>query len=200
MDTFLRAYLPFYLLLYLGVAFVWPTYRTRKQTGINPVTFSSRDTGHDYIGFIMKQLIGLLLVAVIFYTADRGWYQYLLPVWYMENEGIRIAGLLLIHVSLIWVIIAQQQMSNSWRIGIDENNKTELVTHGVFGISRNPIFLGMIATVLGLFLVLPNALTFFLALSVYIVIQVQIRLEEDFLEQQHGEGYIAYKEKVRRLI
>jgi protein-S-isoprenylcysteine O-methyltransferase Ste14 len=31
-------------------------------------------------------------------------------------------------------------MDNSWRIGIDEENKTGLVTKGIFSISRNPIF------------------------------------------------------------
>ena len=30
---------------------------------------------------------------------------------------------------------------------------------GVFGLSRNPIFLGMMLTLLGLFLVIPNAVT-----------------------------------------
>jgi protein-S-isoprenylcysteine O-methyltransferase Ste14 len=51
--------------------------------------------------------------------------------------------------------IAQYQMSNSWRIGIDEKNKTELVTKGIF-YSRNPIFLGMIISILGIFLILPT--------------------------------------------
>jgi protein-S-isoprenylcysteine O-methyltransferase Ste14 len=34
------------------------------------------------------------------------------------------------------------QMGDSWRIGIDQEQKTSLVRHGVFKLSRNPIFLG----------------------------------------------------------
>jgi hypothetical protein len=34
-------------------------------------------------------------------------------------------------------------MKNSWRIGIDTVTKTELVTTGLFAISRNPFFFGM---------------------------------------------------------
>ena len=45
-------------------------------------------------------------------------------------------------------------MSNNWRIGIDEENNTELVTIGIFSISRNPIFFGMIISVFGLFLII----------------------------------------------
>ena len=91
-------------------------------------------------------------------------------------------------------------MSKSWRIGIDENHKTELVTKGIFGLSRNPIFLGMIFTVFGLFLIIPNALTFFLTLTTYFIIQIQIRLEEEFLEKQHGQNYLSYKSNTNRLI
>jgi protein-S-isoprenylcysteine O-methyltransferase Ste14 len=108
--------------------------------------------------------------------------------------------LALIHIALVWISIAQFQMSNSWRIGIDEKNKTKLVTDGVFSISRNPIFLGMIISVLGLFFIVPNALTFFLTITTYIVIQIQIRLEEEFLQKQHSQDYVNYKLKTKRLI
>ena len=80
-------------------------------------------------------------------------------------------------------------MSNSWRIGIDEKNKTELVIKGVFSISRNPIFLGMIISILGLFMIVPTALSFCLLITTYFIIQIQIRLEENFLEKQHKQEY-----------
>lgn len=200
MQTFLKIYLPIYLLFYLLVAFILPTYKTWKQTGINPVTFGKEDTAHNYIGFVMKLLIVLLFLMTVIHSLSPDIYDYLLPAWYMKNKFILILGLVLIHISLIWIFIAQHQMSNNWRIGIDEANKTSLVTRGVFSISRNPIFLGMIVTVFGLFLVLPNALSFFLACTSFLIIQIQIRLEEEFLEKQHGQLYNQYKSKTRRLI
>ncbi|HUN04587.1 MAG TPA: methyltransferase, partial [Niabella sp.] len=84
--------------------------------------------------------------------------------------------------------------------GIDKKNKTDLVTDGVFRISRNPIFFGMMISVMGLFLILPNMMTFFLFFTTCIIIQIQIRLEEEFLEKQHGQTYLEYKRTVRRLI
>lgn len=200
MQVFSKIYLPVYMLIYLAVAFILPSFRTWKQTGINPVTFGKEDTAHNYIGFIMKLLIALLFFMTLVYSLSHRLYNYLLPVWYLENQFVVIAGLAIIHVALIWIMIAQFQMSNSWRIGIDEENKTQLVTKGIFSISRNPIFFGMIGTVLGLFLILPNALSFFLTLTSYFIIQIQIRLEEEFLERQHGEAYKNYKSKTRRLI
>jgi protein-S-isoprenylcysteine O-methyltransferase Ste14 len=196
----LKIYLPIYIILYMLVAFVIPTYRTYKQTGINPITFGKNDNAHDYIGFIMKVLIVLLFVAVLTYSMSEKMYSYLVPISYLQTQILTITGLALIHIALVWISIAQFQMSNSWRIGIDEENKTKLVTDGVFSISRNPIFLGMIISVLGLFFIVPNALTFFLTITTYIVIQIQIRLEEEFLQKQHAQDYVNYKLKTKRLL
>ncbi|HMZ47312.1 isoprenylcysteine carboxylmethyltransferase family protein [Flavobacterium filum] len=198
--TWLKIYLPIYLLLYLLVAFVIPTYRTYKKTGINPVTFGKSENAHDYIGFVMKILIALLFFSVLIFSIFQNFYLYLCPIHFLQNSIVQLIGLVLIHFSLIWISVAQFQMSNSWRIGIDENNRTELVTTGIFSISRNPIFLGMILSVLGLFLITPNAIMFCLTFTTYIIIQIQIRLEEEFLERQHTKNYINYKQKTRRLI
>jgi protein-S-isoprenylcysteine O-methyltransferase Ste14 len=199
-DTFLKIYLPIYILLYLVIAFVIPTYKTYKATGINPITFGKEDNAHDYIGFVMKILIGLPFVTVLFFSFGNNNYQYCSPILFLEINILKIIGLALIHISLLWIAIAQYQMSNSWRIGIDEKNKTALVTIGIFSISRNPIFLGMMISVLGIFLVLPNALSLFTAVSTYFIIQIQIRLEEVFLLREHGEEYLKYKKKVKRLL
>lgn len=200
MEQFLKVYLPVYLIFYLLAAFILPSYRVWKRTGVNPVTFGSDDTAHNYIGFVMKIFIALLILSTLIFSLSKHWYSYLLPAWYLTNDIFIILGLGIIHAALLWIIVAQFQMSNSWRIGIDEKNKTKLVTTGIFRLSRNPIFFGMILSVLGLFFIMPNALSFFLVLSTYIVIQIQIRLEEEFLEREHGENYRAYKIKTRRLI
>ncbi|MFY8191279.1 MAG: methyltransferase family protein [Bacteroidia bacterium] len=98
------------------------------------------------------------------------------------------------------IYFAQKHMKNSWRIGIDNETKTELVTSGLFGLSRNPIFFGMILSLIGLFLSTPNAFTALFLILGYVLIQIQIRLEEEFLMKEHGEKYLRYKQKVRRLI
>ncbi|MGV3657713.1 MAG: methyltransferase family protein [Chitinophagaceae bacterium] len=196
----LRMYLPVFILMYLMVTFVLPIWRVYKTSGINPVTFGKTDNAHDYIGKLMKLLVLLLVAAVLIYAYMPQFYRHLVPLAYFESEGFRIAGLALIHVSLVWLVAAQYQMQQSWRIGIDENNKTALVTGGLFSLSRNPVFLGMILSVLGLFLILPNTLMLMVLITTYIVIQIQIRLEEQFLTQLHGVAYSRYRQRVRRMI
>jgi protein-S-isoprenylcysteine O-methyltransferase Ste14 len=101
---------------------------------------------------------------------------------------------------LVWTLIAQARMGNSWRIGIDANTKTQLVTQGIFGISRNPIFLGMRVTLLGPFLLLPNAVTLTTFVLGEALMQIQVHLEEEYLRQTHGEAYRKYCRRARRWI
>jgi protein-S-isoprenylcysteine O-methyltransferase Ste14 len=200
MEKLLSLYLPLYMLFYFSIVFVFPSYRIWKQTGINPITFGKEDTAHNYIGIVMKILIFLMFLSVFIFSFGKKFYSFLVPIAYLSNQIFLIIGLVLIHISFFLIIIAQFQMGKSWRIGIDEKNKTPLICTGIFRISRNPIFLGMMISILGIFLIIPNALTFFLMANTYFVIQIQIRLEEEFLEKQHQEIYRIYKSKVRRLL
>ena len=95
---------------------------------------------------------------------------------------------------------AQIQMGDSWRIGIDEESKSTLVQHGLFGVSRNPIFLGMLIMLVGLLLLLPTAATLTVTVLGFVLIHVQVRLEEAFLTEKYGEDYRKYQMSVRRWI
>ena len=127
-------------------------------------------------------------------------YRYLMPVNYLELEWVQVSGLVLLIGSFIWTSLAQYQMSKSWRIGIDYQEKTKLVSHGLFNISRNPVFLGVLVSYLGTFLIIPNILSFTILLVMFVTIQTQIRLEEEYLEEVQGKDYVKYKSKVRRWI
>ena len=189
-----------YILLNFGLTFVWPSYRVWKRTGVFPVTFSNQDNAHDYIGNVFKLLLVLLVLTGGVYAFFPRAIAYLLPIWYLEKPFLQWVGTIILFTSLAWIAIAQQQMANSWRIGIDENNKTSLVTKGVFAFSRNPIFLGMLLTLLGVFLLIPNAITFMVLFTGVITVQVQVRLEEAFLLKQHEQEYSDYCSKTRRWI
>lgn len=194
----LDVYLLLYLVFYLIFAFAWPSIRTWKSTGINPVVFGASDNAHDYIGKMMKLIVLLLILSCLSYPL--GFSEWLSPFDYLHREWLDISGLVLIHLSLVWIAIAQSQMGKNWRIGIDQKHKTDLETDGLFQLSRNPIFLGMICSVTGLFFIQPNAVTFFVWLSSVMLIQIQIRLEEEYLTDTHGAIYLDYKRRVRRFL
>ena len=89
-------------------------------------------------------------------------------------------------------------MGESWRIGIDRDRTTELVQKGFYHWSRNPIFFGMRFTLLGLFLTLPSAAALAILTLGNALIQIQVRLEEEYLLRTHGETYRVYCQQTRR--
>lgn len=194
----LGCFLIVYLVFYFAAAFALPTYRVWKRTGVNPVTFRGADTAHDYIGKLFKILMAALAAVVIVYAFAPNFYQDLLPIAWLENRAIQYSGIALLLASLGWTILAQIQMGNSWRIGIDEEKETALVQTGLFRLSRNPIFLGMIFTLFGFFLTIPNALTLLFLTLGFVLVQIQVRLEEEFLKRTRGAEYADYAGKVRR--
>jgi protein-S-isoprenylcysteine O-methyltransferase Ste14 len=200
MEGFIKYFATIFFIAYMLIAFVFPSVRTYKQTGINPVTFSNSDNAHDYIGRLFKILLALISITIVAYWVNGNTYQLLLPATYLEIPALHCAGVILCLLSLIWTSIAQWQMGKSWRIGIDEKNKTALISTGLFRFSRNLIFLGMKATLLGYFLLLPNAVTLLVFVSGFRLIQIQVRLEEEFLLKQHGTNYENCKRNVRRFL
>ena len=162
------------------------------------MTFNKSDDAHGYNGKVFTFISLLEFVVVFIYAFKSEWYQYLLPFWYLEHSYLQYIGWGLLPLSFILFWVAQSQMANSWRIGIDEKNKTELVTSGLFSISRNPIFLGVMIANLGLFLIIPNAFTLLIVSLSTVSINTQIRLEEAFLKSSHGKDYQDYLNRVRR--
>ena len=56
----------------------------------------------------------------------------------------KITGIILGLLGDLIFFISVLTMKNSWRAGIPEHDKTELITNGIYRYSRNPAFLALI--------------------------------------------------------
>ena len=117
-----------------------------------------------------------------------------------KNQIIQFAGATVIFVGLIVFCLSLISFNSSWRVGIDTVSPGDLITTGVFSVSRNPIFLSMDLYFLGTFLIYSNL--FFLMCFVCIALgfQFQIRQEESFLLARYGDKYRKYMVQVNRFI
>ncbi|MEO1261399.1 MAG: isoprenylcysteine carboxylmethyltransferase family protein [Bacteroidota bacterium] len=178
-----------------------PAYLLKKRTGIQPIVINSEHKQYNFIGHVFKIVSGLIAVNIIVLFFFEKHLYYLIPFLQLDNTGWHFPlGAMLVAGSLIWIVFSQQQMANSWRIGIDTKNKTELVSNGVFSISRNPIYLGLIFCFTGIFFLMPNLLVLIVTILGIICIFIQVKMEESFLEKTFGQQYLKYKKKVRRWI
>ena len=196
--TALQIFLLAYLILFYGIAFFWRSYQTWRQTGVNPYRLNQGDGLYRYVGGWYRLISIAVVVAVLIYSLAPGWYRFFTPIDWLAMWPATAVGIGLLLASLLWVLLAQAHMGASWRVGIDADHDTALVTEGVFGCSRNPIFLGMRGNLLGLFLVIPNAVTLTIWLLGDVLLQIQVYMEEAYLAQKHEAAYEAYRQQVPR--
>ena len=200
MTALLKIFLPIYFLLFFGLAMFWRSYVAWKRTGVNPYKLGNSDTVHDFVGKLFRlTLIASALIVFVFSFLER-LYELLIPISWMNSSLLSGFGVALLVLALIWVLVAQLQMGDSWRIGIDEKSASPLVQNGLFAISRNPIFLGMLIMLIGMLLILPTAATLVVTVLGFVLIHVQVRLEEAYLIEKYGEEYRRYQARVRRWI
>ena len=198
MTALLKVFLPIYLLLFFGLAMFWRSYLAWKRTGINPYKLGNSDTVHDFVGKLFRLTLIASALIVVMFSFMEGFYELLVPISWMSSSFLTVVGIALLVAALLWVLVAQIQMGDSWRIGIDEKSKSPLVQNGLFGVSRNPIFLGMLIMLVGMLLILPTAATLVITVLGFVLIHVQVRLEEAFLLEKYGEEYRSYQTRVRR--
>lgn len=200
MSEFLQFFLPVYTVVFFVSVFFLRTFVVWQRTGINAYVLLRQGGPQGVIGRYFKILPLLSTLVIVLFAFFPSSYSVLVPIDWLSLRVVEIAGLVLLVGTLGWIIVAQVQMGNSWRIGIDENARTELVINGVFALSRNPIFLGMKLNSLGFFLVLPNTITLLVLALGWALIDVQVAMEEAYLKAAHDEKYQAYCNAVRRWI
>ena len=75
---------------------------------------------------------------------------------FVTNDVIHALGALIVVAGICGALLAQLAMGDSWRVGVDESETTELVTTGLFAWVRNPIFSFVLLSLAGLLLLVPN--------------------------------------------
>ena len=98
-------------------------------------------------------------------------------------------------------ISAQQAMGASWRIGVQETERTDLVTGGLFTVVRNPSFTAMAITQTGMTLIVPTVPSVAALVCLLAAVHLQVRLiEEPYLAAAHGESYRRYAARTGRFV
>ncbi len=154
--------------------------------------------GKDKVGFVKFVEVTMKVAAVLVFVAG------LVSIFIGTNYGsvtVRVMGAAISVVGTFVFIAAVQTMRDSWRAGVSKTDKTELVTKGIYQISRNPAFLGFDLLYIGTLLMFFNWILCILTVFAIIMYHLQIvNVEEEFLLATFGNEYLQYKQKVCRYI
>jgi protein-S-isoprenylcysteine O-methyltransferase Ste14 len=119
----------------------------------------------------------------------------------LAHPLITIAGFVLGIAGLTVVLFAQGAMGASWRIGVDDSERTDLVTDGLFRWIRNPIFTGISAVSAGVVLMAPTLIALLGLICLIAAVQIQVRVvEEPYLRRVHGAPYLRYMAAAGRFL
>ncbi len=115
--------------------------------------------------------------------------------------AMRVAGVIVTAFGVIAFVVSVLQMKDNWRAGVQREEKTSLVTSGIYSVSRNPAFLGFDLMYIGVLAAFFNWYLCGATIFVVVLFHLQIvNVEEAFLIEVFGEEYVAYKKKVCRYI
>ena len=154
--------------------------------------------GKDKIGFVKFVEITMKIAAILVFIAG-------LVSIFLETghslTAIRVMGAIISVGGTVIFIVAVWTMRDSWRAGVSKTDKTELITNGIYHISRNPAFLGFDLLYIGTLLMFFNWILCILTSFAVIMYHMQIVcVEEKFLVAAFGEEYLHYQKKVCRYL
>lgn len=149
----------------------------------------------------LEWIAGLMLVVAILTAVGAPVAELAgLEPW-TESNWFRGIGALIALAGTTLTFLSQLSMGDSWRIGIDPNERTHLVTNGAFRIVRNPIFSAVIVVAVGLAMMVPNPISATGIALVISAIELQVRaVEEPHLRELHGQQYKDYEAQVGRFL
>lgn len=110
-----------------------------------------------------------------------------------------IAGLFML-ASLGIAAASLKDLGDSWRVGVIEEQETELIETGIYRFSRNPYFLAYLLMFTSYTTLLQSTLLLVLSLVGFGMVHTMVLREERYLAKKHAADYERYLQKVPRYL
>jgi len=178
------------VLVFFILAFAVKNIKTFISTGVSIRGKSTKLT----LSIVLSTLLYIVFLLRIFVLGSSS----ILEIESLQTEIMRWIGLFLISIGFALGIASLIQMKDSWRVGIKYDQKTTLISDGIYRFSRNPYFLSYDVLILGYLFIFPSPVLFILYLILVYVFHKMILDEEKYLESTHDDLYREYKMKVGR--
>jgi len=173
----------------------------KRKTGIDPEVFSMSETNIQK--FMKRMTYGLtiyIVVIIILHAFNIQFYSLFQRFSLLNSTQFDYTGFAVGLSGLLICLYAQIKMGDSWRVGIDEKNSTKLVKTGLYRLIRNPTYLGLFILNAGVWIIWPTWTIFIFNLVFIMMLEMQVRCEEDFLEKTFSDEYKEYKKQTKRYI
>jgi protein-S-isoprenylcysteine O-methyltransferase Ste14 len=196
-----------YLPLAFGVAFIgglvgYRALRFYRIYGVSPIHVP-RAGDRSAHAFLSRTLVACFAVILTLGLLAAFWPAGLeaVDLLYARRSPVLLGPGVVLAALAAWIVWrGQEDMAASWRIGMDADERTQLVTHGLFRFCRNPIYLGLQVALAAFCCLVPGYLSLALLVLGVVLLHVQARIEENYLLTRHGAAYQTYRARVGRFL
>ena len=177
------------LLVFYSIYFGKMWIQKRKGIQTNQIAKRENKDQQYYIELTMKVVTwGVVFVEVIsIFSVNPN-----------VSQIMNFTGIILGILGNIIFACAITTMKDSWRAGLAE--RTEMLTSGIYQISRNPAFLGFDCVYLGILFMFFNIPLLIITVLAILMLHIQILQEEHYLDKEYGIDYRFYKKQVYRYL
>jgi len=140
-----------------------------------------------------------LFYVLIFITAVFIQKKIPIPDTLFHLWVIKVLGVILLIVALFFSVRSLRQFFLTKNTLILIKRASSLQTTGIYGMTRNPMYVGLAIVYLGITCFIGNWWNIILFPVLFIILQEYIiKREEKYLELEFGQGFRDYKNTVRR--
>jgi len=184
MDIFTVIY---FVALVIETAIRAPLNKMRRQEKMSERRFTDQEKT-----LLSLLLIGGLVVPIIYAATDwLDFADYTLPAWVGWLGALLIAGA----VFVFWR--AHADLGPNWSPTLEIREKHELITRGIYGVIRHPMYASQWLLAIATPLLLQNWIAGFLNLLVFIPFYfLRVKAEEQLMIERFGDQYRAYMQSV----
>jgi len=190
-------------ILFLGYLILWEIKRKElmKSTGIDAnFIVKAVKPIQKYFGNLENVMTIAVIIIIVAHTLLNPDTLILKRVSAINSTIYKMIGFAIGILGLTICRIAQTTIGNSWRVGIDENAKPGLAKNGIYRTIRNPTYSGLFTLCVGVLIINPTVLFLYWVLTFFIIMEFQVRCEEEYLEQIYGDEYIEYFKTTKRYV
>ena len=152
-----------------------------------------------HLKFFLKSAYEIILVFLQFFIISLHFFQWeFIP----QKQIIQVSpllyflGFLIIIFAFIILLVAIKDLGRNLSPFQRPINNSNLVTTGIYGFTRHPMYYSLIFISLGFFITKLSIYYLFLSISLYLIIKFKIALEEQYLKNKF-KNYLIYKNEVK---
>ncbi|WP_345425020.1 isoprenylcysteine carboxylmethyltransferase family protein [Halioxenophilus aromaticivorans] len=144
---------------------------------------------------IPPPVLGVLVALGMLYLAKAGESLN----WPMGVRWLGALGFFVVGLAIELTAIISFRKAKTTINPLTPNDSSQLVAHGIYRLSRNPMYVGMVCQLLAMSWYLAAPITLLgLPVFIWLINECQIKPEEAALKERFGEHFHQYQARVRR--